>query len=335
MTDRRKFLAGVCFAAGSFLPAATRRRGVRAIDVHAHCVIPEAMAMMGAVPDSPGLVMAPERLQRMDKQGIDMQVLSILQPAYSLDRDLAARATKLQNESLAELCAQHPDRFAGLASVALQFPDPAAEQLVEAAGRLGLRGVAIGGNVNGEELSNPRFHPFWAKAEELAAPVFIHPRQAGFPVLQKQFQGNGMLTGVIGAPLETTLALSHLIFEGTLDRFPRLKIYAAHGGGFLPSYSGRFDRGCPTYPDRCSPAPLNKRPSEYLRGLYFDALVFTSEGLRHLVAECGASQIMMGTDYPYPWTANPVDHILQTPGLSHADRAAILGGNAAKLLRLT
>ena len=155
---------------------------------------------------------------------------------------------------------------------------------------------AIGGSVNGEEMSDPKFHPFWAKAEELGVLVFLHPQ--GVPDLEKRLQGNGLLTNVIGNPLETTIALSHLIFEGTLDRFPGLKLCAAHGGGYLPSYSARSDHGCLTFPDRCSGPSLKKRPSEYLRDLYFDSIVFTSEALRHLVAECGASQIVMGTDYP-------------------------------------
>jgi hypothetical protein len=134
------------------------------------------------------------------------------------------------------------------------------------------------------------------------------------------------LTNVIGNPLETTSALSHLIFEGTLDRLPGLKLCAAHGGGYLPSYSARSDHGCLTFPERCSKTPLKKRPTEYLRQLYCDSLIFTPEALRHLVAECGASQIVMGTDYPYPWTSAAVDHILETPSLEQ--RRA--GGNAGR-----
>jgi aminocarboxymuconate-semialdehyde decarboxylase len=143
------------------------------------------------------------------------------------------------------------------------------------------------------------------------------------------------LNNVIGNPLETTIALSHLIFDGTLDRFPGLKICAAHGGGYLPSYSARSDHGCATSPADCNPTPLKKHPSEYLRQLYFDSLVFTPEALRHLVAECGASQIMMGTDWPFPWTTTAVDHILNTPGLTIEQRRAMLGSTARKLLGIT
>ncbi len=156
------------------------------------------------------------------------------------------------------------------------------------------------------------------------------------PDLQKRLQGNGFLSNVIGNPLETTIALSHLIFDGTLDRFPGLRICAAHGGGYLPSYADRSDHGCLAFPANCNKAHLKKKPTEYLRQLYFDSLVFSPEALRHcIVAECGAGQIMMGTDHPYPWTATAVDHVLGTPGLSDADRRSILGETASRLLRIS
>ena len=148
-----------------------------------------------------------------------------------------------------------------------------------------------------------------------------------------RLKGNGWLSNVIGNPLDTTIALSHLIFEGTLDRFPRLKICAAHGGGYLPSYAPRSDRGCRVSPGQCDPTiHLKKKPTEYLKQLYFDSLVFTSEALRHLAAEVGSSQIVMGTDHPIPWQDKGVDHILDTPSLSDAERAAVLGETAARLL---
>jgi aminocarboxymuconate-semialdehyde decarboxylase len=195
---------------------------------------------------------------------------------------------------------------------------------------MALMGLKVNPEALVEELADPKFHPFWAKAEELGCLVFIHP-QAN-PDFEKRLKGNGGLINVIGNPLETTIALSHMIYEGTLDRFPGLKICAAHGGGYLPSYAARSDAGCTTFPERCSAVQIKKKPTEYLRQLYFDSIVFTSQALRHLVTEVGASQIVMGTDYPFPWTKTSVDHILNTPGLSDADRAAMLGDTAAKLL---
>ena len=185
-------------------------------------------------------------------------------------------------------------------------------------------------SINGDELSATKFDPFWKKAEELGCLVFMHPQ--GIPELDKRLAGNGGLTNVIGNPLETTIFLSHLIFDGTLDRFPGLKICAAHAGGYLPSYAARSDYGCVRFAGDCQ--KIKKHPSEYLQQLYFDSMVFTPEGLRHLVAESGVSQIMIGTDYPFPWSTTTVDHVLKTPGLTDADRRAILGETAAKLLRI-
>jgi aminocarboxymuconate-semialdehyde decarboxylase len=334
--------------------AQTQRRGaltlggkrVKVIDVHAHVALPEALALvglkLGVGPLRTDLALPAtldQRLADMDAQGIDIESLSINAFWYGAERDVAAKICELQNEHLAELCARLPERFVAFASVALQFPDLAAEQLEQGVKKYHLRGAAIGGSCAGREISDPTFDPFWARAEALGVPVFIHPQPSGAPSeLKKRFQGNGYLDNVIGNPLETTIALSHLIFDGSLDRFPRLKIIAAHGGGFLPSYAGRFDRGCPTRPEACPGGlhgPIQKKPSEYLRQLYYDTMVFTAEGLRHLAAEVGTSQLLVGTDYPYPWTQTAVEHVLTTPGLSDADKAAILQGNAATLLGIS
>jgi aminocarboxymuconate-semialdehyde decarboxylase len=320
-------------------PAGRRRevvvngRRVRVVDLHAHCAVPEANALMGVESRMPALLLSNshERLRAMDEQGIDVEALSINPYWYGADPDTASKVIELQNERLAEFCADHSERFVGLASVALQHPDLAAQQLDEGVKKYNLRGALIGGSVNGEELADTKFHPFWAKAEELGVVIFIHPQ--GTAELSSRLKGNGILENVIGNPLETTIALSHLIFEGTLDRFPGVKILAAHGGGYLPSYAARSDAGGKTFPDRYT--PVQKEPTEYLKQLYFDSLVFTPEGLRHLVAETGSSQIVLGTDYPFPWTSTSVEHVLETPGLSDDERIAILGGTAERLLGLS
>jgi aminocarboxymuconate-semialdehyde decarboxylase len=309
-------------------------RRVKTVDVHAHCVIPEAVALTGAFVTEvhrPGMVVALDRIREMDHQGIDVEALSINPFWYREERDRAAEIVRIQNEKLAELCAAYPDRFVAFASLALQFPDLAVRQLEEGVKKLGLRGAAVGATVAGEEFADARFHTVWAKAEELGVLIFIHPQST--PELTKRFKGNGWLANVIGNPLDTTIALSHLIFEGTLDRFPGLKICAAHGGGYLPSYAPRSDHGCRVTPSECdSSIMLKKKPTEYLRDLYFDSLVFTAEALRHLAAEVGSSQIVIGSDHPIPWNPDPVGLILDTPFLSDDERVAILGGTAAKLL---
>ena len=201
-----------------------------------------------------------KRLKGMDAMAIDMEVLSINPFWYRKDRDIAAQIVKVQNEKLAELCASRPDRFAAFASLTLQYPDLAVQQLETAIKKQGLSGAAIGGSVLGEDFSDPKFHPVWAKAEELGAVLFIHPQST--PELATRFKGNGWLSNTIGNPLDTTIALQHLIFEGTLDNFPGLKIIAAHGGGYLGSYAPRSDHACFVSPQNCNPnIKLKKKPS--------------------------------------------------------------------------
>jgi aminocarboxymuconate-semialdehyde decarboxylase len=321
--------------------AAGRRREVvvggrraKTIDVHAHCVIPEAYALLGLkVSDhrGPGIdEVGPRRIREMDAQGIDVEALSINPAWYRAERDVATKVISIQNERLAEFCAKYPDRFVAFASVALQFPDLAVQQLVEGVKKLGLRGAAVGASVAGAEFADPKFHPFWAKAEELGVLIFIHPQST--PDLARRLQGNGWLENTIGNPLDTTIALSHLIFEGTLDRFPGLKICSAHGGGYLPSYAPRSENSLRVAPDKDTGVKLKKKPTEYLKTMYYDTLVFTSEALRHLAAEVGVRQLVIGTDHPIPWQSRSVDHILQAPGFTDAERRAMLGETAAKLL---
>ena len=350
MTNRRDFLkaAGVVFTSCGLLEqtahaqtAAKRRqvmvggKRVRTIDIHAHVVIPEAAAIMGTRLAGDGSVIdatgATDRFAKMDQWGTDMQALSINPNWYSVERDAAEKGIQLQNEKLAELCGKYPDRFVAFASVALQFPELAAQQLEDGVKKYNLKGAAIGGHVNGDELSNAKFDPFWKKAEELGVLVFMHPQ--GIPEMAKRLAGGGFLANVIGNPLETTIFLSHLIFDGTLDKFPGLKVCSSHSGGYLPSYIGRSDYGCMRAPEGCKGA--KKPASEYIKQqLFFDSMVFRTEGVRHLVAECGASQIMIGTDYPFKWSETIVDDILKTPGLTDADKRAILGENAARLLKV-
>src|ERR1700754_640579 len=365
MTTRRDFLkTGVGAAAGivfcscglqqaaqaqgqptrKTLPVSVNGKRVKTIDVHSHCHFHEAGALLGGeapTGQSPpvnyaenAFIEVEKRLAAMDSQAVDMEVLSINPYWYGRDRDLASKIVKIQNEKLAELCGSKPDRFAAFASLTLQAPDLAVEELETAVKKQGLKGAAIGGGVDGVEVSDPQFHPVWAKAEELGVPLFIHPQ--GVAELGKRLSGNGWLGNTIGNPLETTIALSHLIFEGTFDRFPGLKVIAAHGGGYLPSYADRSDHACLVGPKGCNAEiKLKKKPTEYLKQIWFDSLIFTPEAIRHLVAQVGASQVVVGSDYPYPWEMAPVDHIFASTSLSDEEKADILGRTAAKLFGMT
>jgi aminocarboxymuconate-semialdehyde decarboxylase len=311
-------------------------RRMRIVDIHAHCVFPEINARLPNAnmpqPAVPTLTLGPSWLAEQDKRGIDVQVLSVnFFWWYERDRELARQIVRLHDEGLAKWCSQHPDRFVALTSVALQFPDVAAEQLEYAVKQLGLRGAAIGGHVNGESLAEPKYDPFWAKAQELGVPVFMHPNNAGNIARDGALAGSGDLGNIVGNPLETTVFLSRMIFDGVLDRFPRLKVVAAHGGGYLPSYLGRTDAACVRNGANCA----NKRaPSEYLKDqIMVDSMVFSNEGLRHLVAETGVTQVVYGSDLPYVWP-DTIDVIANAPFLSDADKEAILGGNLIKLLKI-
>ena len=361
MSTRRGFLQGAAAAGIAFcscglldaaraqqalkpaaLPVTVNGKRVKTIDIHCHCLFHDALALMG---DGATRLVGPvrgsqlafieidERLKAMDAMAVDMEVLSINPFWYGKDRETAGKIVELQNEKLAELCGSHPDRFAAFGSLALQFPDLAVQQIEIAVKKYGLKGAAIGGTVAGANFSDAKFHPVWAKAEELGATLFIHPQSP--PELADKLKGNGWLQNTIGLPTETTIALSHLIFEGTLDKFPTLKVLSAHGGGYLPSYADRSDHACFVNPSGCDPnVQLKKTPTEYLKQLYFDALVFTPEAIRHLAAQVGTSQMMLGSDHPYPWEEHPVDNIFAATGLSDDDKVAILGGNAERVLEI-
>lgn len=353
--DRRQFVTALAGAyamgrSGAVLgqaPAAGKRREVsiagtriKVVDVHCHCVVDVA----AVVKDTPlaksagggggNQALGPQRLQLMDQQGVDVQALTINGYWwYAADRDLARRIVQVQNEGLAKWVAAHPDRFVAMASVALQHPDLAAEQLEHGVKQLGLRGATIGGHVNGEDVSLPKFDPFWAKAAELGVLVFMHPGGADNIIREGALRGRGDLGNIIGNPLETTYFFTKLIFDGTLDKFPGLKICGAHAGGYLPSYLGRTDVACDVRQNaNCA---NKKHPREYFkRELLVDTMIFSEEGLRHLAAELSVPQIMYGTDVPFNWPVT-VDLILNAPFLTNADKEAILGGNAMKLLRIS
>lgn len=285
------------------------------------CMLPHA---------GPRLVDAALRLREMDAMGVDVQVLSPspAQYYYWAERDLAAEIVRLQNEAIAALCADHPDRFAGFGTVALQHPELAVEQLEHGVRRLGLRGVEISTHIDGLELSDARLGRFWAKAEALGCVVFIHPFGANLGRRLRQHY----LSNLIGQPLETTIALSHLIFGGVLDRHPGMRILAAHGGGYLPTYAGRSDHG---YKVRPEAGGIARPPSDYLRQIWFDCLVYSPQAVRWLIDQVGIGQVVAGTDYPFDMGCYDIHGLVAAiPGLNDDDRARILGGNAAQLLGL-
>lgn len=270
------------------------------------------------------------RLADMDRLGIDVQAISPAPPQYYYwaAPELGREAARLVNNRIAEIVAGHPERFVGLGTVPLQAPDLAVAELERMVKELGLRGVEICTNVAGAELSDERFRPFFAKAEELGIVVFMHPN--GFT--EGRRLADHYLINVIGNPLDSTIAVSHLIFGGVLDAYPRLKICVAHGGGFLPAYSGRMDHAHGARSD-CR-REIAKKPTHYLAKLYFDSIVFTHHQLEYLVERWGSDHILLGSDYPFDMAEPDPVGFVSGAKLSRDDKAAILGRNAAKLLKI-
>lgn len=271
-----------------------------------------------------------QRLGDLDAMGIDVQVIKPPPPqcTFAVPPDIAVEAARMVNDGIAEFVAQRPDRLKGFGTVPMPDGSEAAKELERCATELGFKGVQILTNVNGRELSDPAFAPFWRKAEELGMLVVIHPN--GFTEASRlsRFYFNN----VIGNPLETTIALHYLIFDGVLERHPNLKILAVHGGGYLASYAGRIDHAWGARSD--SHGDLPQAPTTYLRRLYFDTVVFTPDQLRELVRLYGADRILMGTDYPFDMGEyDPVGHVCGA-GFDAETTAAICGGNVSRLLGL-
>src|SRR5579863_5420963 len=272
-----------------------------------------------------------QRIADMDLMGIDIQAVSPApgQTYSGADPDLGRETARILNDEIAEMCARYPDRFAGLGTVPFQAPDLAIAELDRLHKSLGFRGIEIMTHVAGADLSEPRFRKIFARCEELGMLIFMHPD--GFTEARRLH--DHYFANVIGNPLDSTVAVHHLIFGGVLQDHPNLKIVVAHGGGFLPAYSGRIDHAAAARPDTCT--HLRHMPTTYLKRLYFDALVFTDHQLQYLVDLYGADHILVGTDYPADMgEIDPIGFIERAPGLDDTERRAILGHNAARLLNL-
>ena len=327
------------------------------VDMHAHVAVPRVMEIVTphlkqstdplvahSTPETQALMAkqaadirtrigtTDERFAVMDEMGVDMQLISPAPPQifYNLPLDVGVQAARALNDGIAEYVGKHADRLVALGGVPLQDGGEAAKELERGMTQLGFKGVEILTNVNGKELSDAAFAPFWKKAEELDALVFIHP--TGFT--QPQRFARFYFNNVIGNPLDTTVALHYLIFDGVFERHPRLRVFAAHGGGFLGAYSGRIDHAWGARSD--AQGNLPRPPTTYLRrNVYFDTIVFTPAQLEALVKTFGVDHVIMGTDYPFDMLEyDPVGHINSVESFDATTRAALAGGNAKTMLRL-
>ncbi len=327
-----------------------------AVDLHCHVHVPEAdaIAKQTAVPSPDPVVQhgsqrsadrqkeqwqqihhkatsTEARLAEMDKMGIDVQAISTSPSHYNyrIEPELGRQSSRAVNERLAEIVASHPDRFVALGTVPMQEPAFAVKELEYCMKSLGFRGLELGTNVGKTEIADPKYEKLWAKAQELGAVIFLHP--SGFTDTSRLKEH--FLTNVIGNPLDTTVAIAHIVYGGILERYPKLKIVAAHGGGYMGHYPARMDHAYKVRPE-CHDH-ITRPPSYYMKKIYYDTMVFGETQLEHLVKLWGESHVVIGTDYPYDMGYyKPVDFIERAKFLTRKQKDAIIGGNAAKLLGL-
>jgi len=337
-----------------------KARPRRTIDIHCHCMVPEANAMVlkatgiaggGETPnanahvnaltksiqpqrgkiDFPKLTDLETRLADMDRDGIDVQVISPYPGhfVYAAPPEVARDSCHMVNDHIAAMVAKHPDRLMGMGTVPLQDPDMALAELNRTVKDLGFRGVELCTNVRGVDLTRAGLEKFFARVEELGVMIFLHP----FGTSLVGRMEDHYFPNTIGHPLDSALCVGHLVFDGYLERFPELKICIAHGGGYIPGYWGRFDHAF-AHREDCR-VTIRKKPSEYLKKLYFDTVVFDERELKHLIDIWGADHIMLGTDYPFDMAEpDPVGLLGSIKGVSKVDMALVAGGNAARLLGL-
>jgi aminocarboxymuconate-semialdehyde decarboxylase len=341
-------------------PAAARRRGrdpkdVPVIDIHAHYFPEEYLRVMEtegpafgvtldrADPARPAIKVGAvlgghlrppfydlaARLKEMDRAGVTVHALSLTHPmVYWAGADLGVRLARMVNDAMSQAHLAYPDRFVGLATLPMQAPERSVEEVDRAARLPGIRGIYLGTNVNGRELDDPVFTPVWERIDAQALPVFLHPLNVvGADRLVPYYLGN-----LLGNPYDTGIAAAHLVFGGVLDRFPKLSVCLPHAGGTLPYLIGRLDRGCRV---RRELSHMKRPPSAYLRRFTYDTISHAPASLRYLVDLVGAGRVMVGSDYCFDMGyERPVQVVTRLGGLSRADRARILGGTAARLLRI-
>jgi len=271
-----------------------------------------------------------QRVADMKDMQLDVMAVSCTpqQFYYMVDANLGHESSQIVNDGIAAAVAKHPDRLTGMGTVPLQDTDLALKELDRCVKELGFRAIEIGCRVRDEELSAERLEPFWARCQEHDILIFVHPSSFESPRLMEHYLAN-----IVGNPLDTTVAMHYLIFDGVLARYPKIKFYMSHGGAFAAAYGARMDHAYGARDD-CR-VKIYEKPSTYLKRFYFDSIVFSVDQLEYLIDKYGADRIAIGTDYAADMGEyDPVEHVYQVPGLSEADRQKICGLNALKLLNL-
>lgn len=326
----------------------------RTIDTHTHILTEETMALLrkespkAAVSIGPldkesvtldvaGMVYRPfphggyhveRRLKDMDATGVDVHVLSATPQTYlyGLEPALGVVTSAIQNDQMAKLVKQQPDRFMAIGTLPMQAPEEAARELRRAMTQLGMKGAMFASNIMGKNLDDPSFEPLWATAGELGAFMFIHPNNvAGADRLKSYY-----LTNLIGNPLDTTIAAACLIFGGVMDRHPKLKIMLAHGGGFTPYQAARWEHGWEVRPEPKKNVP--SQPKDIAKRFMYDTILHSDKTLEAMIGLVGVERVMLGSDYPYDMAMLDCVQHVRSLSISDAAKNAILGGNAQAML---
>jgi aminocarboxymuconate-semialdehyde decarboxylase len=322
------------------------------VDVHTHLDIPEALSMLPETPIDPIIALSENtkdagytknllanmvalrdietKMRETSAMKVDIAIISLSPTSffYHLQGDSALKVARFQNDRIAAIVERYPERLKGMATVPLQSGPAAVDELERAINDLKLAGVEVGTSVNGKLLGDPAFECFLEKAAELDVPVYTHPvTPSGLERMQNYY-----LVNIAGYPFETTLAIGSLIFGGTFDRLPNLKVIVSHAGGCLPYIIGRWDHAFVTRPECRN---ILKPPSEYLKLLYYDTIAHGSSQLRYLISLVGADHVLLGTDHPFDMgDRNPIKTIHEVEELSVAEKEQVLGKNAQKLFKL-
>jgi aminocarboxymuconate-semialdehyde decarboxylase len=329
--------------------------GVRPIDIHAHYFPQSYLDLIaehgkpfnigyrsteqGFFIESPTLHIGPlpskfvnlqERIAAMDEQGVAVQAISLTAPmAYWGEPDLSAMLARTWNDAASAAHAAYPTRLVGLLALPMLYPEHALDELNRASELPGIRGVYLGTNIENHDLSDPLFEPVFTRIEQIGLPIFLHPVQTVGGARMKSFY----LGNLLGNPFDTAIAACHLIFGGILDRHPKLQFSLPHGGGALPVLIGRIEQGWRVRPEIMS-LHLRQPPSDYLRRFTYDTIVHSKSVMEFVIQEVGAERIMLGSDYCFDMGyERPVEFVDQID-LSSAQRKMILGGTAARLLKL-
>ena len=326
----------------------------RTIDTHTHVLADEAIKRLQKEIPSLGLKLTPvdgdhgvievagvpykpfprgghdiaRRLADMDAALVDMQVVTATPQTwlYGQEASVGVALSAIQNDDMARLTKEHPDRFAAIATLPMQAPQQAADELRRAMTKLGMHGAMIGSNINGKNLDDPSFEPLWAVASELDAFMVVHPGNvAGADRLRSYYLGN-----LIGNPLDTTIAAACLIFGGVLERHPKLNFVMVHGGGFIPYQGMRWVHGWEVRPE--PKVHLKHSPDKYLDRFFYDTILHSKKNLEFLISSVGADRVFLGSDYPYDM--GMLDCVRHVRGLAitEADREKILHSHAARIL---